>query len=129
LPFVLHEQPPGDNATAAKRLPLFPRRGKKPNEGESEGQPAELVPPQISAGNHPLLKPADCLTCCEAVHHTLRKNRESDWIRAGFPFHVVVEWMGHSDEVARQHYLGINASDIAAASQTQIPEKLTQKVT
>ena len=37
--------------------------------------------------------------------HTLRKNRESDWMASGFPFHVVVDWMGHSDEVARQHYL------------------------
>ena len=61
--------------------------------------------------------------------HTLRKNRENDWIAAGFPFHVVVEWMGHSDEVARQHYLCVNPSDMAAASRTQIPESLTQKVT
>jgi integrase len=52
--------------------------------------------------------------------HTLRKNRESDWINSGFPFHVVVEWMGHSDEVARQHYLRVNEEDLAAATQTQI---------
>ncbi|GMU82468.1 MAG: hypothetical protein AMXMBFR47_23390 [Planctomycetota bacterium] len=61
--------------------------------------------------------------------HTLRKNRESDWISADFPFHVVVEWMGHSDEVARQHYLRVNESDMAAASQTRIAPVLTQKVT
>jgi integrase len=61
--------------------------------------------------------------------HTLRKNRESDWIAAGFPFHVVVEWMGHSDEVARHHYLRVNESDLRAATTAPIPEKLTQLLT
>ncbi len=61
--------------------------------------------------------------------HTLRKNRESDWIAAGFPFHVVVEWMGHSDEVARQHYLRVNEADLDAASRTPIAKKLTQLLT
>jgi len=58
--------------------------------------------------------------------HTLRENRESDWITAGFPFHVVIEWMGHSDDVARHHYLRVNEGDMRTASQTAIPEKLTQ---
>ena len=61
--------------------------------------------------------------------HTLRKNRESDWMAAGFPFHVVVEWMGHSDNVARQHYLRVNDADIEAASRTQIGTNLTQLLT
>ncbi len=61
--------------------------------------------------------------------HTLRKNRESDWMAAGFPFHVVVDWMGHSDEVARQHYLRVNDADLDAATQTQIGAGLTQKLT
>ena len=61
--------------------------------------------------------------------HTLRKNRESDWMAAGFPFHVVVEWMGHSDEVARQHYLRVNESDLATAAQTPIDPSLTQLLT
>ena len=61
--------------------------------------------------------------------HTLRKNRESDWIAAGFPFHVVVDWMGHSDQVARQHYLRVNEADLDAAAQTQIGAVLTQKLT
>jgi hypothetical protein len=61
--------------------------------------------------------------------HTLRKNRESDWMSAGFPFHVVVEWMGHSDEVARQHYLRVNDADLDVATRTAIAAELTQKVT
>ncbi len=61
--------------------------------------------------------------------HTLRKNRESDWMAVGFPFHVVVDWMGHSDEVARQHYLRVNDADLDAATQTQIGAGLTQKLT
>ena len=61
--------------------------------------------------------------------HTLRKNRESDWMDAGFPFHVVVEWMGHSDEVARQHYLRVNESDLQAATHSRIAGNVTQLVT
>ena len=61
--------------------------------------------------------------------HTLRKNRESGWIAAGFPFLVVVEWMGHSDEVARHHYLRVNENDLQAATTTPFPEKLTQLLT
>ncbi|GMU82394.1 MAG: hypothetical protein AMXMBFR47_22650 [Planctomycetota bacterium] len=61
--------------------------------------------------------------------HTLRKNREGDWMAAGFPFHVVVEWMGHSEEVARQHYLRVNDADLDAATRTAIAGELTQKLT
>ena len=61
--------------------------------------------------------------------HTLRKNRERDWMDAGFPFHVVVEWMGHSDEVARQHYLRVDERDLCAATHSRIGTKVTQLVT
>ncbi len=61
--------------------------------------------------------------------HTFRKNRESDWIAAGFPLHVVVEWMGHSDEVARQHYLRVDESNLTAATHSRIDHEVTQKVT
>lgn len=61
--------------------------------------------------------------------HALRKNRERDWISAGVPFPVVVEWMSHSDEVARQHYLRVNESDMRGASQTRIAPDRTQEVT
>jgi integrase len=54
--------------------------------------------------------------------HTLRKNREGDWISAGFPFHVVADWMGHSPEVARQHYLRVDDNNMAAASSRPISE-------
>jgi hypothetical protein len=61
--------------------------------------------------------------------HTLRKNRESDWMAAGFPFYVVIEWMGHSDEVARQHYLRVNEADINEAAKSPIAGNLTQLLT
>jgi integrase len=60
--------------------------------------------------------------------HTFRKNSENDWIATGFSFHVVVDWMGHSDEVARQHYLRVNDNDLALAAQSRIPNEVTQKV-
>jgi len=58
--------------------------------------------------------------------HTLRKNREGDWNAAGFPFHVVADWMGHSPEVARQHYLRVDEHNMSAASKQPISEKWTQ---
>ncbi len=58
--------------------------------------------------------------------HTLRKNREGDWNAAGFPFHVVADWMGHSPEVARQHYLRVDENNLSAASSQPISEKWTQ---
>ena len=37
--------------------------------------------------------------------------------------------MGHSDEVARQHYLRVNEDDLDAATHTRIGAVLTQKLT
>lgn len=37
--------------------------------------------------------------------------------------------MGHSDEVARQHYLTVNKADLGAATHTRIGVLLTQKLT
>ena len=48
--------------------------------------------------------------------HTLRKNREQDWIEAGIPFHVVIEWIGHSHTVAQQHYLRVDETHIKKAT-------------
>ena len=48
---------------------------------------------------------------------------------AGFPFHVVVEWMGHSAEVARQNYLKVDERDLTHASETPIGGKVTQNMT
>ena len=48
---------------------------------------------------------------------------------AGFPFHVVVDWMGHTDEVARQPFFRVNESDLATAAQTPIAPNLTQLLT
>lgn len=37
--------------------------------------------------------------------------------------------MGHADEMARQHYLRVNESDLAIAAQTRIDPNLTQLLT
>ncbi|MFC1739294.1 tyrosine-type recombinase/integrase [Planctomycetota bacterium] len=52
--------------------------------------------------------------------HTLRKNREQDWNYV-FPRHIVAEWMGHSVQVAQEHYLRVYQRDIEAAANTAIP--------
>ena len=51
----------------------------------------------------------------EKPFHTLRKNREQDW-NDEFPFHVVVEWMGHSPTVAQKNYLRIDEMYIEQAT-------------
>ncbi|MFQ5592472.1 MAG: tyrosine-type recombinase/integrase [Phycisphaerae bacterium] len=98
-------------------------------EDASEGEPfvvAGVVHPNVWRDFQVIRKRAG-ITPYAKWCHTLRKNHESDWIAAGFPFHVVVEWMGHSDEVARQHYLRVNETDLLAATHTPIGHKLTQK--
>ena len=59
--------------------------------------------------------------------HTLRKNREQDWAQK-FPNHIVAEWMGHSPEVARTHYLKVDDLNMQAATQTKIEPVLAQKL-
>lgn len=56
--------------------------------------------------------------------HTLRKNREQDWME-NFPEHIVAEWMGHGLKVARAHYLRVEDRNIIAATKTPIKIKQT----
>jgi hypothetical protein len=56
---------------------------------------------------------------------TLRKNREQDW-NEKFPSHVVAEWMGHSETVARSHYLRVHDRNIEAALNTPIDAEFAQ---
>lgn len=49
--------------------------------------------------------------------------------RPAFRSKWFVEWMGHADEMARQHYLRVNESDLAIAAQTRIDPNLTQLLT
>jgi len=58
---------------------------------------------------------------------TLRKNREQDWNKA-FPRHIVCAWMGHSEQVAQEHYLKVYESDMKMARLTPIDPKLARKV-
>ncbi|KKL77028.1 hypothetical protein LCGC14_2038990 [marine sediment metagenome] len=47
--------------------------------------------------------------------HTLRKNRETDWL-SQFPLHVVTEWLGNSPEVALKHYSRAEEGDFHRAA-------------
>ncbi len=57
--------------------------------------------------------------------HTLRKNREQDWVEI-FPEHIVAAWLGHSPKVARAHYLKVDDRNLQAATSTPIKEKVAQ---
>jgi integrase len=50
--------------------------------------------------------------------HTLRKNRENELVKS-YPQHVVIEWQGHSVEVARDHYLRVGEEWFAAPESAQ----------
>lgn len=52
--------------------------------------------------------------------HTLRRNREQDWMDTGIPFHVVIDWMGHSDTVAKKYYLRVDEHHMEVASKTKL---------
>lgn len=41
----------------------------------------------------------------------MRSTRETELIRAGYPLHVVCEWLGNSAQVAHKHYLQVTEED------------------
>lgn len=58
---------------------------------------------------------------------TLRRNREQDW-NEKFPSHIVAAWMGHSESVAREHYLRVHERDMDVAIKTPIDSEFAQKL-
>ncbi|HUU96037.1 MAG TPA: hypothetical protein VM487_09865, partial [Phycisphaerae bacterium] len=61
-------------------------RGKKPQEGEFEGEPAEPVPPQGLPRNRHYIRNAECLTCTETLHHGYH-NEHLRWFDSDFDIH------------------------------------------
>lgn len=41
----------------------------------------------------------------------MRSTRETELLAEGHPIHVVTAWIGHSERVARRHYLQVTAED------------------
>ena len=58
--------------------------------------------------------------------HTLRKNCETDWM-AEHPAMVVTEWLGHSVQVAMQHYVRAENRDFERAAGVATVEVLAGK--
>ena len=51
----------------------------------------------------------------EKLFVNLRSSRQTELVQAGFPAHVVCEWLGNTTTVANKHYLQVNDADFAAA--------------
>jgi integrase len=50
------------------------------------------------------------------LFHNLRATRQTE-LAAGFPVHVVCEWMGNSKLIAQEHYLRVTEGDFAKAQE------------
>lgn len=60
--------------------------------------------------------------------HTLRKNRATSW-RAVYPESVVDAWMGHSLQVAREHYAAVPEDYYSAPRAPNLPQSQNQPST
>jgi len=107
-------------------LPLLSETFDSANEGE------KLVAPKLCKNNlwrdfQVIRKNAGGVKPYKKWCQTLRKNREQDW-NEKFPSHVVSEWMGHSETVARSHYLKVDDRNMKAATETVIDAEVAQKL-
>jgi len=76
------------------------------------------------------------LTPWPKLFHNLRATRQTELAQT-FPEHVVCEWIGNSQAIAREHYLRVSNADYAKAigsksdvkSDVTNPDKATQKET
>jgi hypothetical protein len=56
------------------------------------------------------------LTPWPKLFQNLRSSRETELVQQGFPEHVVAQWIGHTQKVAREHYLRVTESDFERAT-------------
>lgn len=50
------------------------------------------------------------------MFQTLRRSCETHLISLGHPHHVVANWLGHSVQVSKDHYLMVTSEDFAKAT-------------
>ncbi len=62
------------------------------------------------------------LTPWPKLFHNLRASRQTELTQQGFAEHVVCEWLGNSQAVAREHYLRVTEADFEAAFKVGEPK-------
>lgn len=107
-------------------LPLLRDEFESAKEGE------KLIAPKLGKSNlwrdfQVIRKRAGGVKPYKNWCQTLRKNREQDW-NEKFPSHIVAEWMGHSETVARSYYLKVDDRNMKAATETAIDTEVAQKL-
>ena len=55
------------------------------------------------------------LSAWPRLFHNLRASRETELVRE-HPIHVVCEWIGNSERIARRHYLQVTDADFEKAT-------------
>ena len=63
----------------------------------------------------------------EDMFQTLRRSCETHMISVGHPHHVVSEWIGHSVQVSRDHYLMVISADFEKATGQKVLPKGVEK--
>ncbi len=117
---IVHSPKTQNKGKGSRVIPLFPElrveleaSWELAEEGEEQVL-AGLSSPRNARNQMPKLMERAGLEPWERPFHNLRGSRDDELFSA-FPDHVASEWMGHTVDVARKHYLKVTQDQIKEA--------------
>lgn len=117
------------NKTAARVCPIIPQLYPILQKAWEENKGDKVL--QLSISNirrrFPSIIKAAKLKPWEDMFQTLRRSCETHLISLGHPHHVVSDWLGHSVQVSKDHYLMVTSEDFAKATRLLQDSKAAQK--
>ena len=117
------------NKTAARVCPIIPQLLPILRKAWEERKGEKVL--QLSISNirrrFPSIIKAAKLKPWEDMFQTLRRSCETHLISLGHPHHVVSDWLGHSVQVSKDHYLMVTSEDFAKATRLSESAKPSDK--
>ena len=114
-----------------RTLPIFDRLYKEllPFQGVPPGEIfTSISTHNINRRFGALIKRAGFTPWARAIHN-LRASFENDLVAAGFPAHVVADWLGHTTAVQNAHYLQVMSEYFDRARDAKVWDNLGDKNT
>ena len=117
------------NKTAARVSPILPQLFPILRKAWEERVGERVL--QLSISNirrrFPSIITAAKLKPWEDMFQALRRSCETHLISLGHPHHVVADWLGHSVQVSKDHYLMVTSEDFAKATRHSEVSKTVEK--
>jgi integrase len=118
----------GAHKTAARVCPIIPELFPILTEakGKATGEKVLELSKSNIARRFPTIIAKAGLKQWDDLFQTLRRSFETHLISLGHPHHVVAEWLGHSVEVSKDHYLMVTSGDFEKATKLADPTQDSQ---